>query len=85
MNGQIMLNPLLEINTNFEEVDREHFYSLFMDIRKMYNIFRKYYNSDSDAKIMAYDYVLDNLTDTQFFVEQLRHRNLTLKDCFIKF
>jgi len=80
-----MENTLLEVNTNFAEMDREHFYSLFMDIRKMYNLFRKYHNEDNDAKTMAYDYVLDNLTDTLFFEEQLRHRNLTIKDCFLKY
>jgi len=79
-----MLNPLLEVNTNFEEIDREHFNSLFMDIRKMYNLFRKYYKNDNNAKIIAYEYVLDSVTDMGFFEEQLKQRNLTMEDCFIK-
>ena len=79
-----MENTLLEVNTDFAEMDREHFYSLFMDIRKMYNLFRKHDKSDTDAKINAYDYVLDNTTDNLFFEEQLRHRNLNMKDCYIK-
>jgi hypothetical protein len=80
-----MENALLEVNTNFTEMDREHFFSLFMDIRKMYNLFRINDKSDTNAKMRAYDYVLDNLTDTLFFEEQLRHRNLTIKDCFLKY
>ena len=51
----------------------------------MYNLYRKYDKSDINAKMRAYDYVLDNLTDTLFFEEQLRHRNLTIKDCFLKY
>jgi hypothetical protein len=80
-----MENGLLEVNTDFAEMDREHFYSLFMDIRKMYNLFRKHDKSDTDAKINAYDYVLDNTTDTLFFEEQLRHRNLKMEDCYTKY
>jgi len=80
-----MENCLLEVNTNFTEIDREHFYSLFIDIRKMYNLFRRYDKSDTNAKILAYDYVLDNTTDTLFFEEQLRYRNLTMMDCFLKY
>lgn len=79
-----MENGLLEVNTNFTEMDREHFYSLFMNIRKMYNLFRKY-DTDDNAKITAYDYVLDNLTDSMFFQEQLRYRNLNMVDCYIKY
>jgi len=79
-----MENGLLEVNTNFTEMDREHFYSLFMNIRKMYNLFRKY-DTDINAKITAYDYVLDNLTDSMFFQEQLRYRNLNMIDCYIKY
>lgn len=80
-----MENGLLEVNTDFAEMDREHFYSLFLDIRKMYNLFRRYDKSDTNSKIRAYDFVLDNTTDTLFFEEQLRHRNLTMKDCFLKY
>ncbi len=80
-----MENGLLEVNTNFTEMDREHFFSLFMNIRKMYNLYRKYDKSDINAKMRAYDYVLDNTTDTLFFEEQLRYRNLTIKDCFLKY
>ncbi len=80
-----MENALLEVNTNFTEMDREHFFSLFMNIRKMYNLYRKYDKSDINAKMRAYDYVLDNTTDTLFFEEQLRYRNLTIKDCFLKY
>ena len=80
-----MENGLLEVNTNFTEMDREHFFSLFMNIRKMYNLYRKYDKSDINAKMCAYDYVLDNTTDTLFFEEQLRYRNLTIKDCFLKY
>ena len=79
-----MENRLLEVNTNFTEMDREHFYSLFMNIRKMYNLFRKY-DTDINAKITAFDYVLDNLTDSMFFQEQLRYRNLNMIDCYIKY
>jgi hypothetical protein len=79
-----MENGLLEVNTNFTEMDREHFYSLFMNIRKMYNLFRKY-DTDINAKITAFDYVLDNLTDSMFFQEQLRYRNLNMIDCYIKY
>ena len=80
-----MQNGLLEVNTNFAEMDREHFFSLFMNIRNMYNLFRIHDKSDNDAKIRAYDYVLNNFTDTIFFEEQLRHRNLKMNDCFLKY
>jgi len=79
-----MENGLLEVNTNFAEMDREHFYSLFMNIRKMYNLFRKY-DTDDNAKITSYEYILDNLTDSMFFQEQLRYRNLNMVDCYIKY
>jgi len=73
------------MENNFEEKDTELFYSLFMDIRKYYNLFRKYEKNDIDAKIDAWDYILNDETDNLFFEEQMKHRNLKSQDLFIKY
>ena len=71
-------------NSNFDEIDEEHFYFLFMNIRKMYNLIKTKKN-DRDAKYYTYDYILDDVTDMMFFQEQLKYRHLTMKDCFIDY
>lgn len=73
------------MENNFQEKDTELFYSLYLDIRKYYNLFRKYEKNDIDAKVNAWDYILHDETDNLFFEEQMKHRNLKCSDLYIKY
>ena len=80
-----MTNSLLEVFGDFEEMDREHFYKLYMNIRNYYNFFIKTSKTDIEARMMAFDYALKDTTDLMFFREQMKYRNIDMKECYTEY
>ena len=65
--------------------DKDYFYKLYFAIRKLYNIHLKENDkTDSECKILAYNTILDDPTDMDFFEEYFQHRNLKSSDMYIR-
>ena len=72
---------------NFElnDDDKDSFYKLYFNIRKMYNILLRNNDKDnSECKTDAYDIVLHDVTDMDFFNEYMKHKDMKYSDIFIE-
>jgi len=72
---------------NFElnDDDKDYFYNLYFNIRKMYNILLRNNDKDnSECRIEALDIVLYDVTDMDFFNEYMKHKDMKYSDIFIE-
>jgi len=65
--------------------DKDAFYKLYFNIRKMYNILlRDNDKTNSRCKDEAFDSVLHDVTDMDFFEEYMKHKDMKYSDIFIE-
>ena len=72
---------------NFElnDDDKDYFYNLYFNIRKMYNILLRNNDKDnSECKTDAIDTILYDVTDMDFFNEYMKHKDMKYSDIFIE-
>jgi len=72
---------------NFElnDDDKDYFYNLYFNIRKMYNILLRNNDKDnSECKTDAYDIVLCDVADMDFFDEYMKYKDMKYSDIFIE-
>ena len=72
---------------NFElcDEDKDYFYKLYFNIRQMYNILLR--NNDKDnskCRIEAFDTILHDVTDMDFFNEYMKHKDMKYSDIFLE-
>ena len=76
-----MENFKFELNDN----DKDYFYKLYFNIRKMYNILLRNNDKDnSECKTDALDTILYDVTDMDFFNEYMKHKDMKYSDIFIE-
>lgn len=74
-------------NFNFDlcDEDKDYFYKLYFNIRKMYNILLRDNDKDnSRCKDEAFDTILCDGTDLLFFEEYMKHKDMKYSDIFIE-
>lgn len=72
---------------NFDlcDEDKDYFYKLYFNIRKMYNILLRDNDKDnSECRNDALDTILCNGADLLFFEEYMKHKDMKYSDIFIE-
>lgn len=72
---------------NFDlcDEDKDYFYKLYFNIRKMYNILLRDNDKDnSECRNEAFDIILCDDTDLLFFEEYMKHKDMKYSDIFIE-
>ena len=72
---------------NFDlcDEDKDYFYRLYFNIRKMYNILLRDNDKDnSECKDEAFDNILCNITDLDFFQEYMKFKEMKYTDIYIQ-